>query len=464
MDKRLSKAISAALFGALMGSSTLAGAAGFAIIEHSAQGMGDAFASGGAAAEDASGIWFNPATLAKLGNQMQFASHLIVPSFDFTDTGSRQVAGAGTIPLLAGSSTSEDGGVAALVPNFYYARKINDKFNVGIAVNAPFGLSTAYDPGWKGRYQTVDSRITTLNINPAVSFRVNNQLTFGAGVSANYIDARLTNTIDFTAVCAGSSGAAAGACTGFAGGAGLGQGANDGFVENKADDLSFGFNAGLLYEIDNDTRISVAYRSEIHHKLDGKAKFSLPTTISAFAPAEAGVRATFADDGISIGATLPDSFSVSAYHKVHPKLAILGDATWTGWSDIPDLRIIFDRPGTAGGAGIEALGWDDTWRLAVGMHYYHNDRLTFRTGVAFDESPTPGAVLRTARLPDNDRIWVSFGGSYKLNDKMSADVGFSHLFINDTHIARVGSTGSILNGVYKSSANIFSAQFNYRFD
>ncbi len=463
MEKRLSRMISAGIFGALMGCSGLAGAAGFAIIEHGAQGQGDAFASGGATAEDAASMWFNPATLSKLGSQMAAASHLIRPSFEFTDSGSVQVVGAATVPLLPTASTVEDGGVMALVPNFYYTRKLNDRINFGLAVNAPFGLSTAYDSGWKGRYQAVDSRITTFNVNPAISYKVNNNLTFGAGVSANYIDARLTNVVDFTAVCLKKAGAAAAFCTGAA--TGPGQGANDGFAENKASDLSFGFNFGALYEINNDTRVSVAYRSKINHKLDGKARFSVPTVINTVAGVDAALRASFADTGIEIGASLPDSFSLSAYHRMTPKLAVLGDATWTGWSEVPELRIIFDAPTTLGtGFSVEDLGWQDTWRLSMGLHYYHNSRLTLRTGVAYDESPTPNAVLRTARLPDNDRIWLSLGASYKINNKMSADVGFSHLFISDTRISRTGSSSNILNGVYESNANILSAQFNYQFN
>lgn len=462
MENRLAKTLSIALFGAFMGSSTLAGAAGFAIIENSAQGQGDAFASGGATAEEAASMWFNPATLSKLGSQMQTSISFVNPTFEFTDKGSVQSVGAATIPLLPTASSIEDGGKDALIPNFYYTREINDKMSFGLAINSPFGLSTSYDPQWKGRYQAVDSKILNFNINPAISYKVNDDLTFGAGVSANYVRARLTNTVDFTAVCLGVSGAAGALCTGAA--AGPGQGGNDGFVENKADDLSFGFNFGLLYEINDTTRISAAYRSQINHKLEGKARFSLPATLSTFAPVEAGLRATFANDNISASLTLPDSISFSAYSRVTPKVAVLADATWTGWSDVPELRIIFDRPGAAGGPGVETLGWQDTWRLALGLRFYQSERLTWRTGVAYDESPTPGAVLRSARLPDNDRIWLSFGASYKINNKMSADFGYSHLFISDTEIARAGSTGNTLIGTYESNANILSAQFNYQFN
>jgi long-chain fatty acid transport protein len=113
---------------------------------------------------------------------------------------------------------------------------------------------------------------------------------------------------------------------------------------------------------------------------------------------------------------------------------------------------------------VETLNWTDTWRYAVGANYYHNDRLTFRTGVAYDETPLPNAASRTPRLPDNDRLWLSVGASYRVSDRLSADIGYAHLFIDDTPIRRTGSTGSVLIGNYESEADIFSVQVNYVFD
>ena len=54
--------------------------AGFALIEQSASGMGNAFAGGAASAEDASTVYYNPAGMANLrSNQLLFAGHTILP-------------------------------------------------------------------------------------------------------------------------------------------------------------------------------------------------------------------------------------------------------------------------------------------------------------------------------------------------------------------------------------------------
>ncbi|NOY12920.1 MAG: hypothetical protein GXP51_04325, partial [Deltaproteobacteria bacterium] len=68
----------------LAGSST-AFASGFAIIEQSVSGLGNAFAGGAASAEDATTVFFNPAGITLLeGQQAVAGTHLIIPSTKFT--------------------------------------------------------------------------------------------------------------------------------------------------------------------------------------------------------------------------------------------------------------------------------------------------------------------------------------------------------------------------------------------
>ncbi len=59
-------------------------AAGFALIEQSVSGLGNAFAGGAAVAEDASTIFYNPAGLTRLGGQqLLVGAHVIMPYVKF---------------------------------------------------------------------------------------------------------------------------------------------------------------------------------------------------------------------------------------------------------------------------------------------------------------------------------------------------------------------------------------------
>ena len=53
-----------------------------------------------------------------------------------------------------------------------------------------------------------------------------------------------------------------------------------------------------------------------------------------------------------------------------------------------------------------------------------------RGGAAYELSPVPDST-RTPRLPDNDRIWLSVGAGYKVNEWLTANIAYSHVFIKD---------------------------------
>jgi long-chain fatty acid transport protein len=140
-------------------------------------------------------------------------------------------------------------------------------------------------------------------------------------------------------------------------------------------------------------------------------------------------------------------------------VSLVGDLSWTDWADIPELRLEFSNPLAPRSA--ETLNWDDSWRISAGVVVDLNERWTVRSGYAYDESPVPDAATRTSRLPDNDRQWLALGVSHRFSPAITVDLGYAHLFIRDTAIARLGSTASLLDGTFDSAADVVSLQVNY---
>ncbi len=385
------------------------------------------------------------------GNQVVQGVHLIAPSFDFDDEGSTTGLGA---PIAA--DTSEDGGRFAIVPNLYYVHSLSDDLKVGVGINAPFGLATKFGADWIGKYQTIESEIVTVNINPSIAWKATPDLSLGFGISIQYIEATLNNKIDFTTVCRSLNGGAG--PTPFCG-AVPGSSTNDGFAQLEADDISYGFNLGALYQISEKTRIGLSYRSEIKHDLEGDADFTIPATVSSDVVVGAGISVAFADTHIDAQPDLPASASLSIHHQWNDNVAVIADATWVGRSSVPEVVIIFDNPSKTD--SIEELRLKDNIRLSIGATYTTDGPWTYRTGLAFDEGAARNQTSRSARFPDNDRYWITFGASYKLNDHMSIDTGYAHIFVPDTKINRPGATGDTLIGEYESSADILSAQLRW---
>ena len=424
-------------------------AAGFALIEQGVKGLGNAYAGGAASAEDASTVFYNPAGMARLnGRQFIAAGHLIIPSTKFSNSNSTVFTGA----ALTGGDGG-DAGEPAMVPNFYYVQEMAGGYRFGLGINVPFGLATDYDSNWKGRYQAIRSEIKTININPALAFKFDDKLSVGLGADLQFIDARLTSAVDYSAACLGA--VAPATCAG----AGLATVQNlntEGLSDNTADDSSWGFNLGFLYEFSPATRVGLAYRSKIKHKLKGKGDFTVPA-----GGATAVLGPTFADTSIIVYATLPEIISASVFHQIDTKWAVMGDVTQTRWSRIPELRIDFENPLKSD--GVETLNWENTWRYAVGVTNYYNDRWTWRTGIAYDQTPVPNAESRTARLPDNNRRWLAFGGSYAGSKNMTVDFGYTHVFISDAPINRTGALQDKLVGTFKNQVDILSAQVGWNY-
>ncbi len=470
MKTSLQKAIGIALLSSAT-LATTAQSAAFGIAENSALGIGNAFAGGAASAEDASTVWFNPAGMTRIkGNQIVIGGHLIAPSFDFDDEGSTTGLGA---PISA--DRSKDGGRFAVVPNFYYVHSLSNELKLGIGINAPFGLATKYGNDWVGKHQPIESEIVTVNFNPAIAWQATPGLSVGFGVSIQYIEATPNNKIDFTTVCAGNTLALPGpAPTSTCSGA-PGSNTNDGFAQLEADDISYGFNFGALYNFSDKTRIGFSYRSEIKHDLEGDADFSVPSTVLndlgtitsgnlqgtplAVLPLGQALGVVFADTKIDVQPDMPATASLSIHHQWNNRVAVMTDLTWVGWSSTPGLTIMFDN--AAKSDSIEELRLKDNIRLSIGATYSTDGRWTYRTGLAYDEGAARDQSTRSSRFPDNDRYWLTLGASYQLSDALSIDTGYAHIFVPDTKINRAGSTGDTLIGKYESDADILSAQLRW---
>ena len=379
-----------------------AAASGFALIEQNASGLGNAYAGGSAVAEDASTVFFNPAGMSRLsGSQVVIAGHIITPSVKFTGTGA------------SGTNMGGDAGGSVFVPNAYYTKEISTDLKVGVGVNAPFGLQTSYDAAWVGRYQAIKSKLETINANPSVSYQINNALSIGAGIDYQQISGELSNFDDVlgTAVVKGS-------------------------------DSAWGYNLGALYNLNASTRLGIAYRSAISYTLKGDISSSLP----------------YANTPVSLDIKLPDTLSLSVFNQFDDKWDFMADASLTGWSSFKQIKVV-NNSGAAVSNTVE--NWKDTVRLSVGATYHYNDQWVSRVGLAYDQSPVPDDY-RTARVPDNNRTWLAFGGQYKSSLASKIDFGYAHLFVSDSSVNEANPSPALV-GSYKNSVDILSVQYTHSF-
>ncbi len=404
-------------------------ASGFALIEQSGSGLGNAYAGVTASAEDASTIFFNPAGMANLhGKQLAVAGNLIGVASQFSDTASVAATGRalGTVP--------DNGRKLVWIPNGYFATEITPKLHLGAGISAPFGSSTEYQPGWVGRYQALTSNVETINVNPSFSYQMNDAFSVGAGLDYQRFKATFTNAVKLGAFVDGTS-------------------------TMSGSDNAWGYNLGGLLRLADNSRIGVSYRSAIQFKLSGteyvSSTLQIPGATNVFIPVTTDIKT-------------PDTLAIGYFQPLDSKWDVMANLMRTGWSSFNELRVIQVSNGAT--VALTQENWRDTWRVAVGASHHYSEQWTARVGLAYDQTPVSD-TFRTARVPDSDRTWLSVGGQYKSGKGSVLDFGYAHLFVKNAAINRnkggVDETSTMkyaqLAGSYDSKADILSVQYTYGF-
>jgi long-chain fatty acid transport protein len=398
---------------------------------------------------------FNAAGLSRLqGRQLEAGLNSILPTTDFSDAASADPFGG---PIRGDGS--DDSGEDALLPSGFYSHRVSEKLTLGLGIFAPYGLATEYDDRWVGRYHAIKSELTTLDINPALAYRVNPRLSIGAGLDAVYARAKLTNAVDFGSILS----ALADPRPAF--GITPANPAADGFTKLKGDDWSWGWNLGLLYEFDADTRVGISYRSEVALTLDGDSRTRVPSNVVS---ASGGLLRPERVD-ISSDLDLPATLSLGVYHALHGPWALMAGAIWTDWSSFRETRVRF-----ADGRRdfVERQDWKDTWRFSLGTEYRYSPALSLRAGVEYDQTPLRQATKRP-RVSEDDLIWVAVGLSYAASQSLILDVAYSHVFADDhdidiqevttPYLTEGALPGNRLVGNYRGNADIFTLGLRWVF-
>jgi len=414
--------------GILVIATAQANAGAFAIREQSTYGQGTSFA-GVAAGGSPSSMFWNPATMTQFkGVVSESGFSAIIPHVAQTPLPGSTLAGA---PLLFPGDSNTGGN--ALVGNGYTSYQIRPDLWLGFALNAPFGLSVDFSDPWAGRNYGLDTTIKTYNANPTIAYRINDWISVGVGAQLQYASIRYT--------------------TGFAP-----FPPSDVVLDGKG--WGFGATAGVTFTPWASTTVGLGWRSAINQNIHGT--LLLP----------AGVPGTPGSVDLT-AIRLPDVVSLGIRHQFDSRWTVMGTVEWTHWSRIGNASVnqLNGAPALIGATPLTLpIGYDDGWFFSAGAEYRWTDRLTVRGGVGYELSPISDQV-RTTRLPDNDKFWLSAGLSWKIAPFAHFDLAYTHLFVKDTNVNITAASGNpsfngSVNyiGTADSHADIFSASLVVQVD
>ena len=307
---------------------------------------------------------------------------------------------------------------------FYGATKINDKLAFGLAVTTPYGNSLKWGDEWDGKLLIQDISLRAIFVQPTLSYKINDKLGFGVGLMAvnGNVDLNKALPVQYDA--------------------------GDASVNIAGNTWAFGFNAGLSYKASEQLSFGLSYRSEVLVKLEeGDADFTVPGSLSTLYP----------DTKFDSELPMPMNITFGVGYQVNDKLLLAADLQYVGWSTYESLNFDFEVESIPD--SYNQRDFENTMIYRLGAEYSLNEKFQFRAGVYYDSTPIPEDLL-TPETPGTDKIGLSLGCGYQINDKLSLDA--SLLYIHGTK-REDGYAPTNFYGTYYTNAVIPGIGINYSF-
>ncbi|MCW8336566.1 OmpP1/FadL family transporter, partial [Vibrio paucivorans] len=293
-------------------------------------------------------------------------------------------------------------------PNLHYVHPLeNSKFTLGFTVHSNFGTNIEFDDSFSADEFSGTTALTSVNTGVALAYEVNEQFNIGAGIDVIY---------------------------------GAGEIYRKGLVDIDADGIGIGANVGATYQVDENNRFGFAYRYSPDIEVEG-------TITKAGVPAD------------KMNVPLPDMAEFSGWHKLSTTWAVHYSLQWVNWSEFDSLTS--DSYSDA----IKEYQWKDAGHLSVGATYTVSEKVELRAGYMYDMSPVD--ELTSLSIPDSDRHWLAFGGTYHFTKNSSVDLGVSFLFGEQTQVdeslTTIPDTYTNITSDISTGAVLFGLQYQHKF-
>jgi len=396
-------------------------AGGISLYEFGSPDVGLAAAGYAARAQDASTVFTNPAGMSRLEkSQVLGGLQALYGNVEFS-------------PNSATTTSGGDGGVAVgWIPggSAFIVQKLNQDWSVGFGVLSYFGLAESYDDNWVGRYYVQKSTLIGLTLTPAVSYRVNNWLSVGAGLNImyGYIDSEIAIN-------------------------NIGEARPDGQLKYDDSQWGYGANLGVLVEPKPGTRFGLTYLSEV--KLD----FGAVPEFSGLGPAlELALRNSGLLTGsMDLGMTVPQMVMFSAYHEINRQWSVMGNAGWQDWSRFGKVDVGINSS-TPTSLTVDS-DYNDTWHVALGVQYRLavESPWVFSAGIAYDSSAVDDDK-RSVVLPMGEAWRFALGAQYAFTPSLTLGAAYEFLWSGDMSVDQQrGPLAGRVAGDYGSTSFSFFA-------
>lgn len=350
----------------------------------------------------ASAIYFNPGALSFIdSSNLELGITALIPRTEFVDgkTNDKYYADNQVFPPFS----------------VYGAYKVNHKLAIGIGAYTPFGSGLRWPDNWSGRFILHEISLLSIFIQPTVSYQLTDHI--GIGLGGIYATGNVKLSRDIP-VSNSQGGYPRATLTGNA--------------------HNFGYNAGVFYKQGNSLSAGITYHSRIDMKLDnGDATFTgLPAALTSQFP------------NTSFNSTLPLPSELSAGVAFRPvsRLLLALDVNYTFFHSFDTLAFDYKQQTAFLQSSKTPENYKDVPSFRLGAQYSVCPQLDLRGGIFYSLTPVQQGYVYP-NLPDNNRIGLTCGLSYRPVSRLSIDASF---LFEDAAKRTDTNNGTQFSGTYKT--------------
>lgn len=363
---------------------------------------------------DATSAFYNPATMTFL------KKNYINAGFNFTSPKSVFLMNTGEKYNPTKSSQ--------LAFGLYGVYKFTDKVDLGIAINNPFQGKITWDENWAGKYICITHQYNVQNIQPAISYRVNNKFSVGGGLMLSFYHQQSSRVLNYESA------------------------SGDAIVNYDVNGSALGLNLGANYNYKK-WHLGLGIRSGLNFKKT-KGEATIKNAPSLLV-ANGVLPASTAD--VSGSVKLPAVISMGAAYDLDESWLLTMDVNIYNWTNIDSLKLSVENFNQCDYNIRQDLS--SSYAIRMGARYNYSKKWILRGGFAFDLSPVLDSYVNPA-FPYYNKFTYTAGANYQLKKGLSADA-----FIGYVDIKERKETKNInnFNGTYKSNALTGGIGLNYEF-
>jgi long-chain fatty acid transport protein len=308
-----------------------------------------------------------------------------------------------------------------LLPNFFASMPlIDNKLALGFGLTTPYGLSNeweqegAFGPGGAFRYAAPwFTEMKTINANPALSYRINDQLSIGAGVNVHWSELVFKQFIP--------------------------TGGPDASLKAKGDGFGFGGNAGITWEFRPGHRIAATYRSPVRLEYDGSTKTD------------------FGNGNFETEVTFPTIVSLAYGVELTEDIRVEVSGEWLQFSNFKTLSI--QTIAALGGTINIPQNWRNTFTLGFGGDWKFHENWTARAGYQYYKTPVPDSTF-SPTIPDSNQNVITVGAQYH-RGRHAIEGAYGYVFYDKRDINN--GPAYPFNGSYEWNVHLFALSYNFSF-